>query len=158
MTGLKADRLLMTFRLFSAWLVALLTTVILDENCYGGWKLAWKVCEEGSDENSKFDWKIFDEEILRTKDICGFSHTMLYDDRCSRAIVGHLAPIMLKKLLIRSMMQPLIRLFMWRLSRLEGEEDPVKGRHLKLFGVWPKTTGSLAPMQQMALLTTLMAS
>ena len=35
-TGLRIDHLLMTFRLFSAWLLALLTTMALDENCLSG--------------------------------------------------------------------------------------------------------------------------
>ena len=158
LTGLKADRLLMTFRLFSAWLVALITTATLDENCFGGWKVAWKVCQEGSEEHSRFNWKVYDEEILNTtQDICSFHAAGWSDGRCSRAIVGSLTPFLLKKLLIRTTMQPLVLWMLWRFSRLEGSAfDPKRGRHRKLFGVWPKTTGSLVPLQQMALLTTQM--
>ena len=44
---------------------------------------------------------------------------------------------------------------MWRLGELESAELPVEqGRHLKLWGRGPKLTGSLVPLQQMALLTT----
>ena len=159
LTGVKADRLLMMFRLFSAWLLAVLTTVVLDENCHGGWKLAWNVCREGSNEQSKFNWKIFDEEILNTqRDICDFSGTFWSDGRCSRAIVGGVTPFLLKKLLTRSTLQPLIWLVSWWLSRLEPESGAKQGRHRRLLGVWPKTTGSLVPLQQMALLTTQMES
>ncbi|CAK9039827.1 LRR receptor-like serine/threonine-protein kinase ERL2 (Protein ERECTA-like kinase 2) [Durusdinium trenchii] len=157
LTGLKADRLLMTFRLFSAWLLAALTTTALDENCLSGWKLAWKVCEEGSKENSKFNWKIYDEELLNTtRDICTFTETWWSDGRCSRAIVGGLTPFLLKKLLTRSMLQPLVLWTMWHFSQLEPAGDPREGRHCRLFGVWPKSTKSLIPLQQMALLTTQM--
>ena len=41
----------MTFRLSSAWLMSLLATVFLHENCFGGWKLFWLVCKEGSPEH-----------------------------------------------------------------------------------------------------------
>ena len=56
-------------------------------------------------------------------------------------------------------MQPLILGVLWRFSRLEplgpeGQWDPAKGRHRKLLGIWPNTTGSLLPLRQMALLTT----
>ncbi|CAE7900934.1 XIAO [Symbiodinium microadriaticum] len=160
LTGIRADRLLMTFRLFSAWLLAALTTLAFNENCYGGWKLAWKVCQEGSEEHDKFTWKIFEEEILNTqRDICSFGGAFWLEDGCSRAIVGGLTPFLLKKLLVRSTMQPLILGVLWRFSRLEplgpeGQWDPAKGRHRKLLGIWPNTTGSLLPLRQMALLTT----
>ena len=157
LTGLKADRLLMTFRLFSAWLLAALTTIALDENCLSGWKLAWKVCEEGSKENSKFNWKIYDEELLNTtRDICTFTETWWSDGRCSRAIVGGLTPFLLKKLLTRSTLQPLLLWTTWHFSRLEPAGDPRQGRHRRLFGVWRRTTRSLIPFEQMALLTTLL--
>ena len=157
LTGVKTDRLLMTFRLFSAWLLPVLITVILDENCLSGWKWTWTVCQEGSAENQYFYWSIYGEEILNTRrDICNLSQTWWSDGCCSRAIVGNLTPFLLKKLLVRSSMQPLISWLMWRLSRLEHQEDPQKGRHLKLFGFGPKTTSSLHPLQQMSLLTTQM--
>ncbi|CAK9000103.1 Uncharacterized protein SCF082_LOCUS6350 [Durusdinium trenchii] len=155
LTGVKADRLLMTFRLFSAWLLAALTTIALDENCLSGWKLAWKVCEEGSRENSKFNWKIYNEELLNTaQDICTFTQTWWSDGRCSRAIVGGLTPFLLKKLLTRSTLQPFVLWTMWHFSQLEPASDPREGRHRRLFGVWRRTTRSLIPFQQMALLTT----
>eukprot|EP00435_Cladocopium_sp_Y103_P056168 s406_g18.t2 len=159
-TGVKADRLLMTFRLFSAWLLAVATTAALDENCLGGWKVAWKVCQEGSEEHNRFNWKVYDEEILNTtQDICSFSTAGWSDGRCSRAIVGNLAPFLLEKLLVRSTVQPLVLWMLWHFSRLEATLfDPKRGRHRRFFGVWPKTTGSLVPLQQMALLTTLMVS
>ena len=159
LTGVKADRLLMMFRLFSAWLLALLTTLLLDENCLGGWKRAWKVCQEEAKEHSKFNWKIFDEEILNTQqDICDSNFALWAEDRCSRALVGGLTPFLLKKLLTRSTLQPLILLVSWRLSRLDVTTHPQRGRHRRLFGIWPKTTGHLEPLKQMALLTTHMAA
>lgn len=156
-TGIKADRLLMTFRLFSAWLVAVATTAFLDENCYGGWKLAWKVCQAGSNEHGKFVWKVYGEEILNpTDDLCGLSKTWWSDGRCSRAMVGTVTPFLLNKLLIRSTVQPLAMWILWQFSRLEPEGNPERGRHRRLCGVWPRTTGSLRPLHQMPLLTTLL--
>lgn len=35
---------MMAFRLGTAWLLPLLITVSLHENCMGGWKLFWTVC------------------------------------------------------------------------------------------------------------------
>eukprot|EP00913_Durusdinium_trenchii_P032220 g30169.t1 len=168
LTGIKADRLVMTFRLFAAWLLPLLITVILDENCISGWKWTWTVCQAESAQHRIFDWTIYNEEILNTqRDICNLSETWWSDGRCSRAIVGNLTPFLLKKLLTRSFLQPLILLSLWRLSRLEDRRDGSKGRHLRflggpkghplqLLGVGRRTSGSLVPLQQMPFLTTLM--
>eukprot|EP00438_Fugacium_kawagutii_P036845 Skav204455 [mRNA] locus=scaffold1298:375227:378917:+ [translate_table: standard] len=154
-TGIKADRLLMTFRLFSAWLVAVATTAFLDENCFGGWKLAWKVCQAGSDEHDKFVWKIYSEDILNPRDdLCSLSKTWWSDGRCSRAMVGSLTPFLLNKLLIRTTVQPLALWILWKFSRLDAEGDPERGRHRRLLGIWPRTTGSLRPFQQISLMTT----
>ena len=156
LTGLHADRLLMTFRLFSAWLLPLLVTVFLDENCLSGWKISWSVCQDAI-EQKRFDWSIYGEEILSTRrDICGWNETWWSDGRCSRAIVGNLAPFLLNKLLIRSTLQPVLLLLLWQLSRLEGQEDLQKGQPLRILGFGPRTSGSLQPLQQMSLLTTLM--
>lgn len=95
-SGIQADRLLMLFRLFSAWLLSLVTTVFLHENCFGGWKLFWIVCQKHRPEHESFNWKVWDEEILSSSDMCGFSKT-LTDGRCSRSIVDGLAPLLLKK-------------------------------------------------------------
>ena len=65
--GLEADRLLMTFRLFSAWLLSLLTTIFLNENCLGGWKVFWIVCDERHPQHQSFNWQNWGEEILSTK-------------------------------------------------------------------------------------------
>ena len=154
-TGIKADRLLMTFRLFSAWLLALLTTVVLDENCLSGWKWTWTVCQVGSPNHQNFNWEVWGEEILNTDtDICGSSDSWWSDGRCSRAIVGNLTPFLLKKLMVRATVQPLMLLILWHCSKLEMARDDLQGRHLKLFGRWPKMTGSLVPLQQLSLLTT----
>ena len=95
LSGLKADRLLMAFRLFSAWLLAFLTTIILDENCLSNWKVTWTVCQKASAEHRLFTWDVYGEEILNTeKDICQSSATWWSDGRCSRAIVGNLATLL----------------------------------------------------------------
>ena len=155
LTGIKADKLLMTFRLASAWLFPLLTTIILDENCISAWKWTWTVCKTGSPQHHYFDLKIYDEEILNTQtDICNLSETWWSDGRCSRAIVGNLTPFLLQKCLLRSTLQPLALLFMWQFSRLERHEDRQQGCHLRLFGCGPRASSSLAPLQQMSLLTT----
>ncbi|CAK9113896.1 unnamed protein product [Durusdinium trenchii] len=154
-TGIKADRLLMTFRLFSAWLLALLTTVVLDENCLSGWKWTWTVCQVGSPNHQNFNWAVFGEEILNTdQDICGSTDAWWSDGRCSRAIIGNLTPFLLKKLMVRATLQPLTLLMFWHCSKLDMPRDDLQGRHLKLFGRWRRTTGSLVPLQQLSLLTT----
>ncbi|CAK9010831.1 Uncharacterized protein SCF082_LOCUS10839, partial [Durusdinium trenchii] len=156
LTGITADRLLMTFRLFAAWLLPLLITVVLDENCISGWKWTWTICQTGSTQQF-FDWTIYSEEILNTqRDICNLSETWWSDGRCSRAIVGNLTPFLLQKLLLRSTLQPLLLLFMWQFSRLEREGNLQNGHHLRIFAVGPKTSSSLTPVQQMSLLTTQM--
>ena len=152
-TGIRIEYLLMTFRLFSAWLLALLTTMLLDENCLAGWKMDWSVCHEA--EHDIFTWHIFSEEILNTqRDICQSSDTWWSDGRCSRAIVGNLTPFILKKMLVRSAVQPLVYLLLWRCSRLDQNGQLHQGLHLKFFGL--KTTGSLVPVQQLPMLTTQM--
>lgn len=154
-SGLKTDRLLMTFRLFSAWLLPLITTVILDENCISGWKWTWTVCQAGSSEHRRFDWSIYDQEILSAqRSICNLSLTWWSDGRCSRAIIGNLTPFLLKKLLTRCTIQPLILWLQWQVSRLEHQDNLQRGRHLRLLGIGPKTSGFLAPLQQMSWLTT----
>eukprot|EP00435_Cladocopium_sp_Y103_P015899 s135_g3.t3 len=154
-SGIKADRLLMTFRLASAWLLSLLTTIFLHENCLGVWKYFWMVCKEHAPEHQNFNWQIWGEEILNTKrDMCNFSDSWWMDGRCSRAIVDGLAPLLLKKLLLRSTLQPLVLLLVWRMGQPETDPASEEGRHLKLWGRGPKITGSLVPLQQMALLTT----
>ncbi|CAK8989845.1 Uncharacterized protein SCF082_LOCUS1993 [Durusdinium trenchii] len=157
--GLQTYHLLMSFRLFSAWLLPVFITVLLDENCLSGWKWTWTVCQEDSLEQQRFDWSIYGEEILNTKrDICTLSETWWSDGRCSRAIVGNLSPFLLKKLLTRSTMQPFLSWLVWQFSRLEADSgDPQAGRHLRLRGFGrrgPKTSSSLRPLEQMALLTT----
>ncbi|CAK9014826.1 Probable leucine-rich repeat receptor-like protein kinase At2g33170 [Durusdinium trenchii] len=153
-SGIKADRLLMTFRLFAAWLLPLLITVVLDENCLSVWKMTWSVCQPGSPEHKYFDWNIYEEEILDTdRDICTLSQSWWSDGRCSRAIVGNLTSLLLQKLLVRSTLYPLALWLTWQGSRLEeAGTECHSGRHLKLFGF--NTTNALAPLQQMSFLTT----
>eukprot|EP00913_Durusdinium_trenchii_P017709 g16647.t1 len=67
LTGIKADRLMMAFRLGTAWLLPLLITVSLHENCMGGWKLFWTVCQEDSPEHQIFNLQIWEEQILSTE-------------------------------------------------------------------------------------------
>ncbi|CAL1137612.1 unnamed protein product [Cladocopium goreaui] len=157
-SGIKADRLLMTFRLFAAWLLSLLTTVFLHENCFGGWKWFWIVCKEDSPEHHAFNWRIWNETILdASKDMCQLRERWWAGGRCSRSIVEGLNTLMLKKLLIRCTVQPIVLLLLWNFSRLEpaGKDAYLSGRHLRLFwGKGPKMTGSLVPVQQMALVTT----
>ncbi|CAK9052236.1 Uncharacterized protein SCF082_LOCUS28607 [Durusdinium trenchii] len=57
--------------------------------------------------------------------------------------------------MVRATVQPLMLLILWHCSKLEMARDDFQGRHLKLFGRWPKMTGSLVPLQQLSLLTTL---
>lgn len=158
-SGIEADRLLMTFRLSSAWFMSLLATAFLHENCFAGWKLFWVVCQESSAEHEAFNWKLWSQEILfAKKDMCRLGERWWVDGRCTRSIVDGLTPLLLKKLLVRSVVVPLVLLPLWYSSRLDTSCAPLnaqKGRHLRLLGGL-KVTGSLVPLRQTALLTTFM--
>ncbi|CAK9068716.1 unnamed protein product [Durusdinium trenchii] len=150
LTGIKADRLMMAFRLGTAWLLPLLITVSLHENCMGGWKLFWTVCQEDSPEHQIFNLQIWEEQILSTeKDLCTLSEDWWCDGRCTRSIVDNLTPLLLKKLLIRSTLQPLFFVMLWRISHTSDEG------HLVLpVGPGWRTSGLLMPQKQVTLLTT----
>jgi hypothetical protein len=194
-SGIKADRLLMSLRLCSAWLVTMVITVFLHENCYGGWKTYWKVCDPHYiHEHSRFDWEVpfssglggKTRTVLSTKEICDPSPTWWNEGRCSRAVVEVIAPLFLKKVVIRACIQPLLILASWYFSVLEVEGDlpPLQqsdGEHedgvsdpglsssnaaeergasshdgRNLKCFGQTTSGSLMPMQQHAFLVTLM--
>ncbi|CAE7724341.1 FLS2, partial [Symbiodinium microadriaticum] len=158
LTGMRADRLLMSMKLCSAWLLSLLATLLLHENCLGAWKWYWRVCDRATPEHQMFNLELWGHPILKTdEDICQLDRNWWRDGRCSRSIIEGLAPLLLKKLLVRTLAQPLVLLATWKLSRLEDNTaSSHRGRHLKLFGIWPKTTRSLEQAQQGAMLTTLL--
>ena len=91
---------------FSAWLLPLLVTIFVDDNCLSGWKWTWTVCKAASPEHKKFDWKIYDEETLgsttehsehtdlslhlpkRNTKLPGFEVCVLCPGRCFEQIQG----------------------------------------------------------------------
>eukprot|EP00439_Symbiodinium_sp_Y106_P033080 s1516_g3.t4 len=156
LTGMRADRLLMSMKLCSTWLLSLLATLLLHENCLGAWKWYWQVCDRAAPEHQMFNLELWGQPILKTdQDICQLDRSWWRDGRCSRSIIAGLAPLLLKKLLVRTLAQPFLLLATWKLSRLEDNTaSSDRGRHLKLFGIWPKTTRSLEQAQQGAMLTT----
>lgn len=95
-THIHADRLMMMMQLCSTWLLPMCATLLLHENCAGGWKQLWSSCNSGV-----FDWSIFEEEILTNTDICAWSPERLLEERCSRSVVADLSPFILQKNLLR---------------------------------------------------------
>ena len=157
LTGIPADRLLMVLRLCSAWLLSMLTTLILHENCLAGWKSFWSVCRADDERHDLFDWHVWNEPILNTAtDMCQLEAYWWQNGRCSRTVVEGLAPLLMKKLLLRTCLQPVLLLIAWQLSKLEIEDRSDGSRQLRLFQLGPTTSGCLSPVQQHALLTTYM--
>ncbi|CAE7939507.1 GSO1 [Symbiodinium sp. KB8] len=158
LSGIRADRLLMSLRLCAAWLLPLLTAVALQENCLAGWKTWWTTCDPDSRMHEDFNWhfwEVSDVEILNTTtDMCSANHQNLWEGRCSRSLIEGLSPLILKKLLIRIALQPLVMVLAWRASKLEDPSPLEESRQLRLLG--RKTSGSLASMQQHAYFTTLL--
>ena len=153
-SGIERSRLVMTLRLFSAWFLSLLTTTFLHENCFGGWKLFWAVCQENAPERHFFEWNLWDEELLNpTTDMCSLKFSWP-QGRCTRSVVDGLTSLLLKKLLFRSIGMPLLTMLSWCLSRPQDSEETEDGRHLLFMGCWPVTTSMLKPYNQVTLLTT----
>ena len=147
----------MILRLCSAWLLSLLTTLILHENCLAGWKFFWSVCDAGSPRHELFTLRIWDEEIMNTDaDMCQLEPSWWKNGRCSRSMIEGLAPLLMKKLLLRTCLQPVLLLIAWQLSKLDSDERSDGSRQLRLLKVGPTTSGCLLPIQQHALLTTYM--
>ena len=95
-THIDADRLMMMMPLCSSWLMPMCATLLLHENCAGGWKQFWSSCNSGV-----FDWSIFDEQILTTEEVCAWSPEHLLEERCSRSVVADLSPFVLQKNLLK---------------------------------------------------------
>lgn len=146
-SGLRRSKLLMTARMFTMWLVAAVTTVMLHENCYAGWKWFWSVCH---DETRLLDYRLHWDniEILNpTRDLCSARPAWWRQGRCSRALVETVTPLFLRKLILRACVQPLVSILMWRVS-----ERTSAGR-LQFRGF--PTDGSLNTDEQHAMLVTL---
>lgn len=158
-SGIERSRLVMTLRLFSTWFLVTFTTTFLHENCFGGWKFFWPVCQKNSPERHFFEWNLWDEELLNpSKDMCGLKFSWP-QGRCTRSVVDGLTSLLLKKLLFRSVGMPLLTMLSWCLSksRSQDSEEIVElqdGRPLLFMGWWPVTTNMLKPYNQVTLLTT----
>ncbi|CAE7597446.1 ERL2, partial [Symbiodinium pilosum] len=158
LSGIREDTLLMTFRLCSAWLLPMVTTILLQEHCFAGWKHWWQPCSPEDVANQRYNWIIHaDLPILNTtRDMCQMDIRNFLDGGCTRSVIEGLGPLVLKKLLLRIFLQPLITFLVWKASKLE--EEPVSshelGRHLLFLNV-VKTSRSLIPLRQRTYLTTL---
>ena len=100
-THIPADRLMMMMQLCSSWLMPLCATLLLHEKCAGGWKQLWSSCNSSGAGYGVFDWSIFDEQILTTKEVCAWSPEQLLEERCSRSVIENLFPFLLQKNLLR---------------------------------------------------------
>ena len=100
-THINADRLMMMMQLCSTWLMPMCATLLLHENCAGGWKQLWSSCNSSGDGSGSFDWSIFDEQILTTNEVCAWSPEHLLEERCSRSVVADLSPFVLQKNLLK---------------------------------------------------------
>lgn len=100
-TDIQADRLMMMMQLCSSWLMPMCATLLLHENCAGGWKQLWSSCNSSGAGSGVFDWSIFEEKILTTTEVCAWSPELLLEERCSRSVVADLSQFVLRKNLTR---------------------------------------------------------
>ncbi|CAE7665709.1 MIK2 [Symbiodinium sp. CCMP2592] len=156
-SGIPADRLLMALRSCAAWLLPLLAALTLQENCLAGWKTWWTACDPKSRMNAEFNWALSSGVVVlnTTTDMCRADRRNLWEGSCSRSVIQALSPLILRKLLIRITLQPLVVVVAWQASKLEDQRTLDEGgRQLRLLG--RKASGSLASMQQHAYFTTLL--
>ena len=104
-TGLRADRLSMRMKLCSDWLLPLLVTVLLHENCVGAWKpLFWQVCDKSSEKHDLFNWMVFNEKVLSTEDVCSFDVSEALSGACSRSTIESLSVFLVEKALWKALL------------------------------------------------------
>ena len=148
----------MALRSCAAWLFPLLAALTFQENCLAGWKTWWTACDPKSRLNAEFNWELSrGVTVLNTMaDMCSADRRNLWEGSCSRSVIQALSPLILRKLLIRITLQPVVVVVAWQASKLEDEPSPLDegGRQLRLLG--RRTSGSLASMQQHAYFTTLL--
>ena len=94
------SRLMQIARLWTAILAPALALVFSLEDCFGGWKLGWKPCDEGAFEIPDEDLPVF---LVKNVDVCSMHYTA---GRCSRAVVQQLSRLLLSKLAYASFLLP----------------------------------------------------
>ena len=91
-----------------------------------------------------FTLGIWDEEMMNTDaDMCQLEPSWWKNGRCSRAMIEGLAPLLMKKLLLRTCLQPVLLLIAWQLSKLDSGERSDGSRQLRLLKIGPTTSGCL---------------
>lgn len=148
-SGLRLSMLKTTARMASMWVVATGVTILLHENCIGGWKWFWRVCNDESSADP-FKVSVGGLEILNPKDdLCRTRPDWFMRSRCSRSVVETLTPLFLGKTALRATVQPVMSICLWRLSKRTEVGE------LKLRGLGLRTTGSISPTSQYSTLLTL---
>jgi len=152
-THIHADRLMMMMQLCSTWLMPMCATLLLHENCAGGWKQLWSSCNSSGDGSGGFDWSIFEQEILTTTEICAWSPEHLLEERCSRSVVADLSPFLLQKNLLKALL-PMFFAAAWKLLKYAGvwESDQ------KFCGLKRRLTNCMNSIQQHVQMTTWLES
>ena len=153
MTGLREDMLLMAARMGTMWVVAAGTTILLHENCYGGWRWFWLVCTPGSPEEAKFRLTFGPQTIIDpATDLCPPRQGWWRQGRCSRSLIESLGPLFMEKLALRAFLQPVTTL----VTFMASQKDDAKGElYIEVKGKRVRTCGSLELQNQYALLVTL---
>eukprot|EP00434_Breviolum_minutum_P035922 symbB.v1.2.031811.t1/scaffold3735.1/size51219/1 len=153
-TDIQADRLMMMMQLCSSWLMPMCATLLLHENCAGGWKQLWSSCNSSGAGSGVFDWSIFEEKILTTTEVCAWSPELLLEERCSRSVVADLSQFVLRKNLTKAFL-PMLFAAAWKLLEWAGawESDQKFCRFLKT-----KATNCMNSMQQHVQMTTWLES
>eukprot|EP00913_Durusdinium_trenchii_P030817 g28862.t1 len=81
------------------------------------------MCDPTSDLYHRFEVRLGHHRFLDPiQDLCTENHRWWKEDACPRSVVETLAPLFLVKMLQRAFLQPVIVLFLWKLStEVNGE-------------------------------------
>ncbi|CAK9026243.1 unnamed protein product [Durusdinium trenchii] len=122
-SGIQRSMLLMAARTGTMWLNATLCAIYMSEHCMRGWTTFWTMCDPTSDLYHRFEVRLGHHRFLDPiQDLCTENHRWWKEDACPRSVVETLAPLFLVKMLQRAFLQPVIVLFLWKLStEVNGE-------------------------------------
>ena len=105
----------MRMKLCADWLLPFLVTVLLHQNCVGGWKpLFWQVCDKSSEKHHLFNWMVFKEKVLSTEDVCSFDVSEAFSGACSRSTIESLSVFLVEKALWKAFL-PFALVWTWKL-------------------------------------------
>ncbi|CAK8999907.1 unnamed protein product [Durusdinium trenchii] len=119
-TGLRPTTLFIFMHLCSQWFLPMMATMILHENCAGGWKTLWDVCDRRSSRHKLFDWMVFDTKVLTTAEICRTPPWRFLDGSCSRSLLETSSRFVLEKLFLKATIQPVLLGTIWLVMRRKG--------------------------------------